>query len=79
MIVEIIIADDKDLIYEGIATAHNSLILIFLQTAKRRQRPDLRRDCDGLEGANQEADLDDKDLIYEGIATLFYSWFFSLI
>ena len=37
--------DDKDLIYEGIATqtAHWS---VLFSVANRRQRPDLRRDCD---------------------------------
>ena len=59
--------DDKDLIYEGIATESPSPIPI---TSHRRQRPDLRRDCDLFALAHPSAvPCDDKDLIYEGIAT----------
>ena len=36
--------DDKDLIYEGIAT--KVTLQFFLACSLRRQRPDLRRDCD---------------------------------
>ena len=60
-------ADDKDLIYEGIATL---FLKVFRLHVERRQRPDLRRDCD----VSYAEDFvlgrsDDKDLIYEGIAT----------
>ena len=65
--------DDKDLIYEGIATI---ISLPFLTTVSenliRRQRPDLRRDCDRIMQTAPTAlqpHKDDKDLIYEGIAT----------
>ena len=62
-------SDDKDLIYEGIAT------LAYVYTSNGlvvgRQRPDLRRDCDdtGFIEVNSPVVADDKDLIYEGIAT----------
>ena len=39
--------DDKDLIYEGIATWILSWCPNLLLCEKGRQRPDLRRDCDG--------------------------------
>jgi len=60
--------DDKDLIYEGIATIN---IFPLLNSLHGRQRPDLRRDCDmpGGSFSNVPASADDKDLIYEGIAT----------
>jgi len=95
-------SDDKDLIYEGIATSRSSVICtdIWLSTTKtwftkglrlvlvdnqytlhfRRQRPDLRRDCD-CEFWRLNWSLphcpDDKDLIYEGIATKLPLFIFS--
>jgi len=68
--------DDKDLIYEGIAT------ILFARTilsrALRRQRPDLRRDCDLMSSFSFTSLItDDKDLIYEGIATRWRSCDFS--
>jgi len=41
----LLVADDKDLIYEGIAT-HKMRCHSSRHTFRRRQRPDLRRDCD---------------------------------
>jgi len=65
--------DDKDLIYEGIATASDRLAS-DQRGHGRRQRPDLRRDCDRARSRNStEYNVkDDKDLIYEGIATMFF-------
>jgi len=38
--------DAKDLIYEGIATVSIIMIILLSIFNYRRQRPDLRRDCD---------------------------------
>jgi len=89
-----VFVDDKDLIYEGIATQHLVFKIFFhfhvlttktwftkglrrslvpkslLNIDLRRQRPDLRRDCDRESvGWSWLYRADDKDLIYEGIAT----------
>jgi len=66
--------DDKDLIYEGIATGID--FLYSLPSCWRRQRPDLRRDCDifSVFIVFLLCPADDKDLIYEGIATRRPNW-----
>jgi len=61
--------DDKDLIYEGIATVAGRYEYAR-DIQDGRQRPDLRRDCDDIHGLPKSfLCYDDKDLIYEGIAT----------
>ena len=53
--------DDKDLIYEGIAT---DVLIRIVVVHWRRQRPDLRRDCDPPTAPRQTgtSNRDDKDL-----------------
>jgi len=63
--------DAKDLIYEGIAT-YPLAEPITSRSKRRRQRPDLRRDCDAepiTSRSKRNINIDAKDLIYEGIAT----------